>query len=100
MVDEITKPVTPEVKPEPTVDEHIGLIAAANAAADRVEKANREMNEMLKKQELLLAEQRLQGRAYAGSGIGETADEKWAREAKLRYKGTGMDPTPNETKKV
>ena len=25
--------------------------------------------------------------------VPETPDEKWAREAKIRYKGTGMDPT-------
>jgi len=90
MVDEIK----PEI-PAPTIDEHIGLISNANAAADRIEAANRVMDALLKKQELLLAEERLQGRAYAGSGVEETEDEKWAREAKLRYKGTGMDPTPN-----
>jgi len=38
-----------------------------------------------------------QGRSTAGQAPEpvETADEKWAREAKLRYAGTGMDPTPD-----
>jgi hypothetical protein len=34
------------------------------------------------------------GKSLAGQVIkAETADEKWAREAKERYKGTGLDPT-------
>jgi len=47
-------------------------------------------------QETLLQEQaRLSGRALAGSQPApkETDDEKWAREAKTRYAGTGIDPT-------
>ena len=41
----------------------------------------------------------LAGRAEAGQEAPkkETEDEKWAREAKERYKGTGLDPTPDDT---
>jgi len=78
----------------PPVDDHQGLIAKATEAAERIEKANKEMDALLRKQELLQAEQRLQGRTYAGQATHEeTPDEKWAREAKIRYAGTGMDPT-------
>jgi formate-dependent nitrite reductase cytochrome c552 subunit len=43
------------------------------------------------------AEMLVNGRSYAGQSQpkAETADEKWEREAKLRYAGTGMDPTPS-----
>ena len=34
------------------------------------------------------------GRGFAGQTQKvETQDEKWAREAKVRYEGTGLDPT-------
>jgi ATP-dependent Clp protease ATP-binding subunit ClpA len=40
------------------------------------------------------AEMLVNGKSLAGQVIkAETADEKWAREAKERYKGTGLDPT-------
>lgn len=40
------------------------------------------------------AEMLINGRSYAGQAPPkqETADEKWAREAKIRYAGTGMCP--------
>jgi len=42
------------------------------------------------------AEALINGRSYAGQSQPktETEEEKWAREAKIRYAGTGMDPTP------
>jgi len=42
------------------------MIFEAKEQADRLEKANKEMRELLIKQEELLAEGRLQGRAIAG----------------------------------
>lgn len=42
------------------------LISAANNAADRLEKANKEMAALIEKQERILAEQRLGGRSEAG----------------------------------
>lgn len=49
--------------------------------------------------ELLRREQLRAQAVIAGKSQGavpiqpETADEKWRREAKTRYKGTGLDPT-------
>ncbi len=40
----------------------------------------------------------LSGKTRAGGAPPkpETEDEKWAREAKERYAGTGLDPTPDD----
>ena len=81
-----------EVKPE-----------AELSILERVEAANLKAEEILKKQqeetrknEEAVAKLVLGGRSYAGQAPApvETEDEKWAREAKLRYAGTGLDPTP------
>ena len=71
----------------PTED-HLGLIAKANAAAERIEKANREMDSLLKKQELLQAEQRLQGRTFAGQG--QKAEPTIKDKAAEFFKGTSI----------
>jgi len=69
---------------------------------ERAEAINLKLEENIKKQEELLrrneeatAKLILGGRSYAGQETkgAETFDEKWAREAKERYAGTGMDPT-------
>jgi hypothetical protein len=47
-----------------------------------------------KRIEKATAEMLVGGRTFAGQQKKvETEDEKWAREAKIRYAGTGMDPT-------
>ena len=73
---------------------------------ERVELANKKAEEILQKQEECLKKNEdavdklvLGGRSYAGQNSiqpKETDDEKWAREAKVRYAGTGMDPTPTK----
>ncbi len=75
------------------------LVESTNAAAERMEKANAETKELLERQELLLAQTRISGRATAGQTPPEpeSSNEKWKREAKERYKDTGLDPTPDET---
>jgi hypothetical protein len=41
------------------------------------------------------ADSLINGKSQAGQiPKKETEDEKWEREAKLRYAGTGLDPTP------
>lgn len=73
------------------------LITDAHSAAERLEKANLKQEELLRRQEEIMATQRLGGRADAGQvEKKETEDEKWKREAKVRYAGTGMDPTDDE----
>lgn len=53
-----------------------------------------EMKEERLKIESAAADMLVNGRSLAGqTQKKETEDEKWAREAKLRYAGTGLDPT-------
>jgi len=70
-------------------------IESANKAAERLEQANRKKEELLDREEALLVQARISGRSLAGEQPAppETEDEKWKREAKIRYAGTGMDPT-------
>ena len=49
-----------------TPSEEPALIGKANEAAERLEKANIEQAKLLKKQEELLSEQRLQGKSVGG----------------------------------
>lgn len=71
------------------------LIDDTNLAAKRTEEATKALKDQLDRQEELFVQNRLSGRAEGGSQPipKETEDEKWAREAKIRYAGTGMDPT-------
>ena len=93
-----------EKKPEekPTQDKDNGNkpkttepIDNANKAAERLELANKKKEELLDREEALMVQARLSGRSLAGGEKPkeESADEKWAKEAKERYEGTGMDPT-------
>lgn len=73
----------------------------ADSPLDRAEASNKKKEELLEREEKLMArkeklaaEEMVGGRASAGQvAEKETEDEKWAREAKVRYEGTGMDPT-------
>lgn len=70
------------------------IIDNAEEVAERIENANKETKALLDRQEALAAKQSLGGGSEGGIRTPkETSDEKWAREAKLRYEGTGMDPT-------
>ncbi len=91
MAEEIKKP---EVKKETKAD---AQIRRANEAAERQEKANAELKSLIERQETLAVEKTLGGQADAATAPPkpETEDEKWAKDAKERYKGTGMDPTPD-----
>lgn len=75
------------------------LVESTNAAAERLEKANKEERELLDRRELIMAQDRISGRASAGQQPPKekTDDEKWAEEAKERYAGTGQDPTPDNS---
>jgi len=79
----------------PVIEEKPAFIDEAAKIADRLEKANLQALEILKKQEHLAAVNLLSGKSSAGqpSLPVETEEEKWRREAKIRYAGTGMDPT-------
>ena len=60
--------------------------------------ANEEKKRLLKEEEKVLARKEALAMLGGGSRAGqipkkETEEERWAREAKVRYAGTGMDPT-------
>lgn len=61
-------------------DENTKLLSELRKERERIEKASAEML--------------ISGKSFNSQRQKEeTADEKWAKEAKLRYAGTGMDPT-------
>jgi len=93
---------TKEDQPEDTTEpEDEGLQSAAdakieelNAASERKEKANARAEEILRVKEV-------GGGSEAGQiPKAETEDEKWEKDAKKRYEGTGMDPTPDDSPTV
>ena len=88
---EIPKPDVKEDPKKPTA------IEAATALADRIDAGNKKAEEILVRQEELHAQQMLGGHSQAGQTPPpkETEEEKWAKDAKERYAGTGMDPTPD-----
>lgn len=98
MVEEIKKeePVKTEEPVEAPVEPSI--LERVELANKKAEEIMQKQEEILKKNEDAVAKLVLGGRSYAGQTSvtpTETDDEKWAREAKVRYEGTGMDPTPS-----
>lgn len=95
-----TTPKEPEV-PVETKDVRNAKETPEMIAAKEVLQENRDLLEKMSEErarnEKAVSEILLQGRSVAGQAEEpeETADEKWAREAKIRYAGTGMDPTPD-----
>jgi len=76
----------------PTLEEN--PIKQAQELLEKIHAENLLMIEERKRIEKATAEMLVNGRSYAGQAPKvETADEKWKREAKERYKGTGLDPT-------
>ena len=88
-------PEEPETTTEDNADGDKSELAketdSANAAAERMEKATEELN-------AAEARRKLGGTAEAGqTPKKETEDEKWAKGAKERYAGTGLDPTDDDS---
>ena len=64
------------------------------ASWEKLKAENDKMVEEMARSERLRAQMLIQGKAELTPPPKiETEHEKWAREAKIRYKGTGMDPT-------
>ena len=58
----------------------------------------RDMKEERIKIEEAVAEMAVHGKSLAGQVVkSKTEEEKWAEDAKKRYDGTGMDPTPDNS---
>ena len=74
------------------------LLERAREEREGLEKQNDRKEKLLEREEAMMLRQALSGNTEAGqSPKKETEDEKWAKGAKERYEGTGMDPTPNDT---
>ena len=84
-----------EKKTEPSVAN--SLIEQAKAIAVQMKAENDRREALIKREEELQAVRMLSGETHAGSEPKqETQEDKWKREAKVRYAGTGLDPTPRE----
>ena len=93
MTDEDKKPKESE---DPSVTP--SLVDEARAIRDDLVKAKEELKAENDRKEKLKAEELLS--PSAGGAIEKkekTEEEVWADNAKERYAGTGMDPTPDDT---
>ena len=71
--------------------------AGKKSPAQTKKEENDLMEKEIEREEDLKARAQVGGKANAGQEeVKETEDEKWAREAKVRYAGTGMDPTDSD----
>jgi hypothetical protein len=89
-MEEKKEEVKQEVTQQPEHDPNLDLILKANAAAERLEKANKQMAELLTKQALMKAEQIIGGQANAGSKQ-DTEEDKDIKAARALLAGTGLD---------
>ena len=72
----------------------ISPLEEAKNILDENKKLLLNLTEERKRIEKAAANMMVSGRGFAGSQLREeTEDEKWRREAKIRYAGTGIDPT-------
>lgn len=71
------------------------MLEKAYKVRDEILAANKQHEALIVRQEKLKATEALGGRSEAGAAPAkkETENDKWAREAKERYAGTGLDPT-------
>lgn len=68
----------------------VDAVAAANAAADRLERANAELSKLLLKQQTMKVEKTLAGSAYAGSKPVDPEEIKNAQARKM-LEGSGFE---------
>ena len=89
--DEQLPPITSTpLAEESTQTDSSALISAANLAADRLEKGNKELAKLLAIQQQLHIEKKLGGETVAGVP-GKSDEEKAIENAKKMLEGTGME---------
>lgn len=67
------------------------IVDRAHRAADRIEKANAELASLLARQEKIMAQQIISGKAEAGKPrVERTEEDKTKEEANNFLKGTGL----------
>ena len=82
-----------ETKEEVKIEKPLGVFDKAEAINKKLEENIKKQEELMIRQEEIATRIMLGGGSEAGQAVKtETAEEKWAREAKERYKGTGMCP--------
>lgn len=83
-----------EISEQPTPSQDVSPLEEAKKILAEQKATLAAITEERKRVEKATAELLVNGRTFAGQQQKkETDDEKWAREAKIRYAGTGMDPT-------
>ena len=102
--DKPTAPKDKEAVAEPKGDNPpapVSIVEEAKALRDEILQARDSFKEENDRRDKAKADDLL------GSSAGghveakkETEDEKWAKDAKERYAGTGMDPTPDDSPTV
>ena len=87
-----------EEQSAPVEPKQPSMVEDANAAAERLEKANAEHERLILKEEKLIAEKALGGKTEAGSKA-MSDDEKIVEGAKKLLHGTGYETMFDEPKK-
>ena len=91
--EEKTETETPPTE-ETTPSEPTNLLDQSIAERKKMETLLDRKEALLEREEKLAAHNMLGGTTNAGQKpVKETEEEKWAKGAKERYDGTGMDPT-------
>lgn len=87
-----------EAKQDPVQEERANKLAAKKAELAERKKLLEEEKEIVAEEKAMNERKASAGESEAGVIVPkEDPDEKWAREAKERYKGTGLDPTPDDS---
>ena len=82
-------------------EEETGVKSPLQEARDldqSIKESTKKMGELIKKNEKIMADAAISGKGFAGQSQPptKTDDEKWVEDARKRYEGTGMDPTPEK----
>lgn len=94
------KEATPKQK-EGDKYETTPVIERAREERERLEKATVAQKAENDRTEKIMAKKELGGTIEAGQApVKKSEDEEWAEDAKERYKGTGLDPTDDDSPTV
>jgi len=94
--EESETPATPENNGDKY--ETTPVIERAREEREKLEAANKKREELLDREEQIMAKKELGGVTDGGQiPKVKSEDEKWAEDAKERYAGTGIDPTEDNS---
>ena len=78
---------------EEKLDQEEKSLSSIDEKLEKLTELNEKINQKILNLEKREKEFEAKGKGRDFISRKETIDEKWAREAKIRYAGTGMDPT-------